>query len=140
MDLTYLSVRQKMVIMSGALIGLLLAALDQTIVGTALPKIVADLGGIDQYSWVVTLYLLTSTAAVPIFGKLSDIYGRKPFLVLGVIIFVGGSMLAGLSQNILELIVFRGLQGLGRGRLWPTPSLWSPTSSRPRSGASGWAS
>ena len=117
MDLTHLPMKQKMAILSGALIALFLAALDQTVVGTALPKIVSDLGGIGQLSWVVTIYLLTSTVTVPIAGKLSDVYGRKPLLLIGAVIFVGGSMAAGTSQTIEQLIIFRGIQGIGAGAI-----------------------
>src|SRR5436190_7694028 len=101
----------------GLMLTLLLSALDQTIVGTAMPRIIAELQGFDHYAWVTTAYLLTSTAVVPIVGKLSDIYGRKLFLIAGAAFFVLASALCGLSQNMTELIVFRGLQGLGGGIL-----------------------
>ncbi len=94
---------------------LLLSALDQTIVGTALPRIIADLQGFDRYPWVLTAYLLASTTMVPIVGKLSDQFGRKWFLIAGVLIFLIGSALAGTSQTMNDLILFRGLQGLGAG-------------------------
>ena len=96
---------------------MLLAALDQTIVSTALPTITSDLGGLNELSWVVTAYLLAATASTPIWGKLSDLYGRKLMLQSSVVVFVIGSMLAGLSQNMLELIATRALQGLGGGGL-----------------------
>jgi EmrB/QacA subfamily drug resistance transporter len=117
-DKHYLSGRQLIAVMASVLLGILLAALDQTIVGPALPRIIGDLGGFDQYSWVVTIYLLTSTITVPIFGKLSDMYGRKWFYVAGIVIFMLGSALSGLSANMLELIIFRGIQGLGGGILF----------------------
>ncbi len=107
--------RQIFIVMAGVLLGLLLGALDQTVVGPAMPKIIGDLKGFEQYSWVVTAYLLTSTISVPIFGKLSDIYGRKWFYISGIVVFMLGSMLSGLSADIYQLIVFRGLQGLGAG-------------------------
>ncbi len=94
-----------------------LAMLDQTIVSTALPTIVGDLGGLEHLSWVVTAYLLTSTAAAPIYGKLGDMYGRKIVLQAAITIFVIGSALCGLSQNMTELILFRAMQGLGAGGL-----------------------
>jgi len=97
--------------------GMLLAALDQTIVATALPRIVSQLHGLQDLSWVVTAYLLTSTIAVPISGKLSDIYGRKKIFLIAIFIFVIGSALSGLSQNMAELIGFRALQGVGAGML-----------------------
>jgi EmrB/QacA subfamily drug resistance transporter len=96
---------------------LLLAALDQTIVSTALPTIVGDLGGLDRLSWVVTAYLLTSTVSGPIYGKLGDIYGRKAVLQTALVIFIVGSALCGTSQNMAELIAFRAVQGLGGGGL-----------------------
>src|SRR5919202_60375 len=101
----------------GLMLGLLLAALDQTIVGTAMPRIIADLHGFEHYAWVATAYLLTSTAVVPIVGKLSDIYGRKLFLIAGTAFFVLASALCGLAQDLTQLIVFRGLQGAGAGVL-----------------------
>ena len=111
--------RAKIEILGAILLALFLGALDQTIVGTALPKIVTELGGNDYYTWVVTIYLLTSTITVPFYGKLSDIYGRRPLLMIGVSIFLIGSALSGLSQNMFELILFRGIQGLGAGALFP---------------------
>ena len=102
----------------GALmLGMFLAALDQTIVSTALPTIVGDLGGLDHLSWVVTSYLLASTASTPLYGKLGDMYGRKPVFLAAILIFLAGSMLSGLSQSMGELIAFRALQGLGAGGL-----------------------
>jgi EmrB/QacA subfamily drug resistance transporter len=105
------------VIIGALLIGLLLAALDQTIVATALPTIVGDLHGLSRLSWVVTAYLLASTVSTPIWGKLGDLYGRKVFFQAAIVIFLVGSVLAGLSQNIDELILFRAVQGLGGGGL-----------------------
>jgi EmrB/QacA subfamily drug resistance transporter len=109
--------RQILLLMSGLMTGMLLAALDQTIVGTALPTIVGKLGGINHYSWVVTAYLLASTASTPLYGKVSDLYGRRPLLMFAIGAFLVGSLLAGLSQNMTELILFRGIQGLGAGGL-----------------------
>ena len=102
------------------MLALLLAALDQTIVGTAMPRIIADLHGFEQYAWVTTAYLLTSTAVVPISGKLSDMYGRKLFLCGSTAVFVLASALCGLSQDMNQLIVFRGLQGVAGGVLTST--------------------
>ena len=96
---------------------LLLASLDQTIVSTALPTIVGDLGGIQHLSWVVTAYLLASTISAPLYGKLGDLYGRKIVLQTAIVIFLIGSALCGLSQDMTQLIVFRALQGLGGGGL-----------------------
>src|SRR5690349_2341546 len=112
-------VRREVVAFSGAMLGLLLAALDQTIVATALPRIVADLHGLDHLSWVVTAYLITSTVTVPLYGKLSDLYGRKALFVVAIVVFLVGSALSGAAQSTTELIVFRGLQGLGAGGLIP---------------------
>src|ERR671931_854580 len=111
--------RAKLEILGAVLLGLFLGALDQTVVGTALPKIVTDLGGNDLYVWVVTIYLLTSTITVPFYGKLSDIYGRKPLLMIGIGLFLFGSLLSGLSQTMWQLILFRGIQGMGAGALFP---------------------
>ena len=104
-------------VLVGLILTLLLAALDQTIVGTALPRIIGDLQGFDRYSWVVTAYLLGSTMMIPIGGKLSDQFGRKWFLMAGIVLFLGGSALSGASQTMNQLIVFRGLQGVGGGFL-----------------------
>ncbi|MFC3576623.1 DHA2 family efflux MFS transporter permease subunit [Streptomyces yaanensis] len=99
------------------LLGMLLAALDQTIVSTALPTIVSDLGGLEHLSWVVTAYLLASTAATPLWGKLGDQYGRKRLFQAAIVIFLAGSALCGMAQNMPELIAFRAVQGLGGGGL-----------------------
>jgi EmrB/QacA subfamily drug resistance transporter len=114
-----ISARARFEVLGAILLALLLGALDQTIVGTALPRIVTDLQGNDLYTWVVTIYLLTSTISVPFYGKLSDYFGRKPLLIFGIIVFLAGSALSGVSQNMTELIVFRGIQGIGAGSLFP---------------------
>jgi EmrB/QacA subfamily drug resistance transporter len=100
-------------------LGMLLAALDQTIVGTAMPHILADLNGFEHYTWVSTAYLLAATVMVPIYGKLSDIYGRRIFFLGGMTLFLIGSALSGASQNMTQLIAFRALQGLGGGAIMP---------------------
>jgi EmrB/QacA subfamily drug resistance transporter len=114
-----LSTRAKMEILFAVMLGLFLGALDQTIVGPALPTIVTQLAGNDYYVWAVTIYLLTSTVSVPFWGKLSDLYGRKPIFMLGIVIFLAGSALSGLSQSMGMLILFRGIQGIGAGSLFP---------------------
>ena len=114
-----LSHRAKMEILFAILLGLFLGALDQTIVGTALPTIVTQLSGNDVLRGSITIYLLTSTISVPFYGKLSDIYGRRPMLLIGISIFLIGSALSGLSQNMERLILFRGIQGVGAGALFP---------------------
>jgi EmrB/QacA subfamily drug resistance transporter len=111
--------RVRMEILFAVLLGILLAALDQTIVGTALPVIVTDLNGNDVYVWAFTSYLLTATISGPIYGKLSDLYGRRPIFLIGVSIFLVGSLLCGLSQEMWQFILFRGIQGLGAGALFP---------------------
>jgi EmrB/QacA subfamily drug resistance transporter len=116
--LAQIPTRQKILVMVAAMSGLLLAALDQTIVATALPRIVSDLHGLKELSWVITAYLLTSTISVPISGKLSDIYGRKRLFLIAIFVFVLGSALSGISQNMAELIAFRAFQGLGAGMLF----------------------
>jgi EmrB/QacA subfamily drug resistance transporter len=114
-----LSPRAKFEVLAAILLGMFLGALDQTIVGPVLPRIVGELQGADYYTWVVTAYLLTSTVTVPVYGKLSDLYGRRPMLMIGIVLFLVGSALSGLSQNMAELILFRGIQGLGAGALFP---------------------
>src|SRR2546421_2649726 len=112
-----LAKRQIAMLMGGLMTGILLAALDQTIVGTALPTIVGKLGGLSHYSWVVTGYLLASTASTPLYGKVSDLYGRRPVFFFAITTFLVGSLLAGMSQNMTELIATRAVQGLGAGGL-----------------------
>jgi EmrB/QacA subfamily drug resistance transporter len=114
-----LSHRSKMEILFAVMLGLFLGALDQTIVGPALPTIATELSGNDLYVWSITIYLLTSTISVPFWGKLSDLYGRKPIFMLGIVIFLIGSALSGLSQSMGMLILFRGIQGIGAGSLFP---------------------
>jgi EmrB/QacA subfamily drug resistance transporter len=114
----YLSHRQILIVLCGVMAGMLLFALDQGIVGTALPRIVSELGGLDQLSWVVTAYLLTSTASTPLWGKISDLYGRRKIFQVAIIIFLIGSALSGLSQDMAQLIFFRALQGAGGGGLF----------------------
>jgi EmrB/QacA subfamily drug resistance transporter len=106
-------------IYAGLMVTLLLAALDQTIVATALPQIVSDLGGLGSYSWVFTAYMLASTVTVPLYGKLGDVYGRRPLFLFAIVVFLAGSALCGLAHNMPELVVFRGIQGLGAGGLFP---------------------
>lgn len=113
----YLSHRQILIVLGGIMAGMLLAALDQSIVGTALPRVVSDLGGLDKLSWVVTAYLLTSTAATPLWGKISDLYGRRLIFQMAIGIFIVGSVLCGAAQNMTELISFRAFQGIGGGGL-----------------------
>src|ERR1700731_4474289 len=109
--------RQIYAVLGALMLGMLLAALDQTIVSTSLPTIVGALGGLNQLSWVVTSYLLASTVSTPLYGKLGDLYGRKSLFQAAIVIFIRGSMLAGLSQNMIELIGFRAVQGIGAGGL-----------------------
>ena len=109
--------RRLSVVFAGLVLVMLLAALDATIVSTALPTIVGDLGGFDHLSWVVTAYLLAQTVVTPLYGKLGDQYGRKIVLQVGLVVFLVGSMLCGLSQNMPQLIAFRAVQGLGGGGL-----------------------
>jgi len=106
-----------MIILGGLMTGLLLAALDQTIVSTALKSIVEDFNGLEHYTWVVTAYLLTSTASTPLYGKISDLYGRRPVFQFAIVTFLLGSFLAGASQNMTQLIATRAIQGLGAGGL-----------------------
>ncbi|GCF10478.1 MDR family MFS transporter [Dictyobacter arantiisoli] len=105
--------------MAGVLLVMLLASLDQTIIDTAMPHIITDLHGFDLYTWVTTAYLLTSTVMVPIYGKLSDIFGRKPIFLIGVVLFLLGSAASGASQTMVQLVFFRAFQGLGAAALMP---------------------
>lgn len=111
--------RRKLAILGAILLTMFLASLDQTVVGTALPRIITDLNGANLYAWVVTAYLLTSTVTVPIYGKFSDVFGRKVMLMIGVCLFLLGSWLSGASQNMNQLVLFRAIQGLGAGALFP---------------------
>jgi EmrB/QacA subfamily drug resistance transporter len=115
---SYLSHRQILVVMGGLMAGMFLAALDQSIVGTALPRITSELGGLDKLSWVVTAYLLTQTASTPLWGKISDLYGRKLIFQAAIVTFLLGSLMSGAAQGIGELIAFRAVQGLGGGGLF----------------------
>jgi EmrB/QacA subfamily drug resistance transporter len=114
-----LSPRAKLEILGAILIALFLFALDQTVVGTALPVIVTQLNGNALYAWSITIYLLTSTISGPIYAKLSDLFGRRPIILWAVALFVVGSVLSGLSQDMTQFIIFRGLQGLGGGAVFP---------------------
>lgn len=114
---TVLSPQTKAVVLAGVLMGLFLAALDQTIVATALPAIIADLHGIDMLAWVSVGYLVASTTTVPIYGKLSDLYGRRIILLAGIVIFLTGSALSGIAATMLQLVLFRVLQGVGAAAL-----------------------
>jgi EmrB/QacA subfamily drug resistance transporter len=111
--------RQVLIVYGGVLLGMVLASLDETIVATALPRIVGDLHGFAHLSWVVTAYLLASTLTVPLYGKLSDIFGRKGLFLVAIGVFLVGSALSGLSQSMTQLIIFRGIQGLGAGGVVP---------------------
>jgi EmrB/QacA subfamily drug resistance transporter len=109
--------RQVVITMAGVMLALFFASLDQTVVGTALPRIITDLGGFTQYTWVATAYLIASTVTLLIAGKLSDMYGRKWFIVGGIAVFIVGSILCGTSQTMNQLIIFRALQGIGAGAI-----------------------
>lgn len=116
-SITEITKRQKAFIMIGAMLAMLLAALDQTIIGTAMPTIVKELNGLEHLSWVFTAYMLASTVAVPLAGKLSDIYGRKLFFLGGIIVFLIGSVLSGQAHTMVQLIAFRAIQGIGAGTI-----------------------
>jgi EmrB/QacA subfamily drug resistance transporter len=119
-SISQMSARVKALVMTGTLLGLFTAAMDQTIVGTAMPRVVAHLGGYQHYAWVFTGFMVVSTTAVPIVGKLTDMYGRKPFYLGGIAIMMVGSALCGTSQSMIQLIVFRAIQGLGAGTIMAT--------------------
>jgi drug resistance transporter, EmrB/QacA subfamily len=114
-----LSPGRRWAVTAGVMLGMFLAALEATVVGTAMPTIIAKLGGLDHYSWVFSAYLLTSTVTVPVWGRLSDLFGRRPLYLAAVIFFLVGSALSGASQTITQLILFRAVQGLGAGGLIP---------------------
>lgn len=115
-----LPARRKALVLAGVLATLFLAALDQTIVNVSLPRIVEDLGDFDLYVWPFTSYMLSSTALVPVVGKLSDLYGRKPFMLAGIVVFVAGSWLCGAAGDMIQLIAFRAVQGVGAGLIMTT--------------------
>src|SRR5690349_8653083 len=114
----YLSPRQKFLVLNSLMIGMFISALDQSIVATATPHIVADLGGFKYLSWIVTIYLLASTVTVPLVGKLSDMFGRKPFILVGIALFVAASAGCGAAPTMLTLVIARGIQGIGGGILF----------------------
>ncbi|MDO3677409.1 MDR family MFS transporter [Paenibacillus ehimensis] len=116
----HLSYKRKLTIMIAIIAAMFFSAINQTIVGTALPRIIAKLGGMDYYTWVITIYLLTSTIATVLVGKLSDIYGRKPFILTGIVLFMIGAFMAGTSADIFQLITYRGIQGVGAGIIMAT--------------------
>src|SRR3954453_17505627 len=109
--------REILTILGGLMIGMFLAALDQTIVATSIRTIGDDLHGLSLQAWVTTAYLLTATISTPLYGKLSDVYGRKPFYMLAISLFVVGSLLSGTADSMYQLAVYRGIQGLGAGGL-----------------------
>jgi EmrB/QacA subfamily drug resistance transporter len=111
--------REQLLVTIAVMAGLAVAALDSSVIATAMPTIIGQLGGVERYGWVFSGYLLAATTTVPTFAKLADMYGRKPIFLIGISLFVGGSVLCGLSQSILQLIVFRTLQGLGAGAVQP---------------------
>ncbi len=109
----------RMRVLGAVMVGVFLAALDQTVVGTALPRIITDLGGNDLYTWAFTAYLLTSTISGPLYGKLSDLFGRRPVFLFGIGVFMAGSLLSALSGEMWQLVAARGIQGMGAGALFP---------------------
>ncbi|WP_374018742.1 MDR family MFS transporter [Paenibacillus thiaminolyticus] len=116
----HLSEKRKLTIMIAIMAAMFFSAINQTIIGVAMPRIIAKLGGMDYYTWAITIYLLTSTVATVLVGKLSDIYGRKPFILTGIALFMLGAFLCGFSADIFQLIAFRGIQGMGAGIIMST--------------------
>ncbi|HEY8560700.1 MAG TPA: MDR family MFS transporter [Pyrinomonadaceae bacterium] len=114
-----MSTRRRWAVTIGVMTGMFIAALEATVVGTAMPTVIASLGGLNQYSWVFSAYLVTSTVTVPVWGKLSDLYGRRLLYQIGIAVFLLGTLLSGLSTSMTQLIVFRAIQGLGAGALVP---------------------
>src|SRR5687768_2050767 len=116
---TGISLGRRRAITAGLLLGMSLGALEATVVGTAMPTVIATLGGLNHYSWVFSAYLLTSTASVPIWGRLSDLYGRRRMYLIGVAVFLVGSVMAGAATSMFQLITARAIQGLGAGAIIP---------------------
>ncbi|CAM3167040.1 MDR family MFS transporter [Paenibacillus lupini] len=116
----HLSKQRKLTIMIAIMFAMFFAAINQTITSTAMPRIIAQLGGMDLYTWTITIYMLTSTIATILVGKLSDIYGRKPFILAGILFFIVGAFTSGLSENVYQFITFRGIQGVGAGIIMAT--------------------
>jgi MFS family permease len=114
-----MSSRRRWAVTIGVMTGMFLAALEATVVGTAMPTVIASLGGLNHYSWVFSAYLITSTVTVPVWGKLSDLYGRRLLYQVGIGVFLLGSILSGISGSMEQLIIFRAIQGLGAGALIP---------------------
>src|SRR5215475_15471235 len=114
-----MSSKRRWAVTVGVMTGMFIAALEATVVGTAMPTVIASLGGINHYSWVFSAYIVTSTVTVPIWGKLSDLYGRRLLYQIGIGVFLLGTLLSGLSNSMAELIIFRAIQGLGAGALVP---------------------
>src|SRR4030095_16580309 len=114
-----MSDRRRWAVVAGVMTGMAIAALEATVVGTAMPTVIASLGGINHYSWVFSAYLVTSTVTVPVWGKLSDLYGRRLTYQAGIGVFLLGTLLSGMSTSMTELIIFRAIQGLGAGALIP---------------------
>lgn len=139
---TILNPAQRRWILAGLMMTMMLAAMDITIVSTAIPQIVDDLGGFALFSWVFSIYLLAQTVSIPIYGKLADIFGRKPVLIAGTMIFLAGSLASALAWNMVALIVFRGLQGLGAGSIMATVNTLAGDlySVRERAAIEGWFS
>ena len=137
-----ISPAQRRWILAGLMMTMMLAAMDTTIVSTAIPQIVGDLGGFALFSWVFSIYLLAQTVTIPIYGKLADVFGRKPVLIAGTIIFLVGSLTSALAWNMVTLIAFRGLQGLGAGSIMATVNTLAGDlySVRERASIEGWFS
>src|SRR5215213_3675946 len=114
-----MSNRRRWAVTAGVMTGMFIAALEATVVGTAMPTVISSLGGLNHYSWVFSAYLVTSTVTVPVWGKLSDLYGRRLLYQLGIAVFLLGTLLSGLSTSMTQLIIFRAIQGLGAGALVP---------------------
>jgi len=131
---------QRNLLLIGLFLGMFFASLDQTVVGTAMPRIIGELGGLSIMTWVTTAYMLSSTTIVPIAGKLADLFGRRIVYVSGILIFMLGSALCGISNNMTQLIIYRGLQGLGGGIMMPMAMTIVGDIFPPEKGVSGKAS
>ncbi|MEO8803634.1 MAG: MFS transporter, partial [Rudaea sp.] len=134
--------RRRRWILAALMATMMLAAMDTTIVSTAIPQIVGDLGGFALFTWMFSIYLLAQTVTIPIYGKLADVFGRKPVLIIGTLIFLAGSMASAMAWNMLTLIIFRGLQGLGAGSIMASVNTLAGDlySVRERARIQGWLS
>lgn len=136
----HLTHKRKLSIMIAVMAAMFFAAINQTITSTAMPRIIAILDGMEYYTWTINIYLLTSTIATILVGKLSDMFGRKPFILAGILLFIIGAFLTGTSSDVYQFITYRGIQGIGAGIIQSTAFMAVGDLFSPRERSSGWAS